>query len=275
MEKYTEYMENNTVRISINERSLPVVSDCDLLTATEGFYHMDRIADFNVLIYVTEGVMYVTEEGQDYEIAAGDILFLKSGLRHYGRYETPRGTSWIYAHFRLPENSHKGGQDMLLPKKISFIKGSVTEEKLRMLCEYCHSTEPIKRIGKNALFFDILLEILSEQQPQKESISDKICNYLDTQTHRAFSKELIENRFFLSYSHLAAEFRKEKGISMGRYHSDMQMKKACLLLRSTLMTVGEISASLGFSDMLYFSRKFHAFSGFSPTDYRKQAQRKY
>ena len=275
MEKYTEYMENNTVRISINERSLPVVSDCDLLTATEGFYHMDRIADFNVLIYVTEGVMYVTEEGQDYEIAAGDILFLKSGLRHYGRYETPRGTSWIYAHFCLPENSHKGGQDMLLPKKISFIKGSVTEEKLRMLCEYCHSTEPIKRIGKNALFFDILLEILSEQQPQNESLSDKICKYLDTQTHRAFSKELIENRFYLSYSHLAAEFRKEKGISMGRYHSDMQMKKACLLLRSTLMTVGEISASLGFSDMLYFSRKFHAFSGFSPTDYRKQAQRKY
>ena len=278
MEKYTEYMENNTesiTRIPINELSLPAVSDCDLLTATEGFYHMDRIADFNVLIYVTEGVMYVTEEGQDYEISSGDLLFLKSGLRHFGRYETPRGTSWIYAHFRLPENSHKGGQDMLLPKKISCIKGSATEEKLRRLCEYCHSTEPIKRIGKNALFFDILLEILSEQQPKKESLSDKICKFLDTRTDRAFSKELIENRFYLSYSHLAAEFRKEKGISMGRYHSDMQMKKASLLLRSTLMTVGEISASLGFSDMLYFSRKFHAFSGVSPTEYRKQAQRKY
>ena len=73
-------MENNTesiTRIPINELSLPAVSDCDLLTATEGFYHMDRIADFNVLIYVTEGVMYVTEEGQDYEIFSGDLLFLK------------------------------------------------------------------------------------------------------------------------------------------------------------------------------------------------------
>ena len=275
MEKCTEYMENNTVRISIDDISIPVVSDCNMLTATESFFHMDRIADFNVLIYVTEGVMYVTEEGQDYEISSGDLLFLKSGLRHFGRYETPRGTSWIYAHFCLSENRHKIGQDMLLPKKISCIKGSATEEKLRRLCEYCHSTEPIKRIGKNALFFDILLEILSEQQPKKESLSDKICKFLDTRTDRAFSKELIENRFYLSYSHLAAEFRKEKGISMGRYHSDMQMKKACLLLRSTLMTVGEISASLGFSDMLYFSRKFHAFSGVSPTEYRKQAQRKY
>ena len=143
MEKYTEYMENNTesiTRIPINELSLPLVSDCNLLTATEGFYHMDRIADFNVLIYVTEGVMYVTEEGQDYEIAAGDILFLKSGLRHYGRHETPRGTSWIYAHFCLPENSHKGGQDMLLPKKNIIHKRKCNRRKapnaLRILSQY-------------------------------------------------------------------------------------------------------------------------------------------
>ena len=275
MEKHTEHMENNTVNISLNELSLPVVSDCDLITAPEGFYHIDRIADFNVMIYVIEGVMYVTEEGQDYEISSGEMLFLRNGLRHFGRYETPRGTSWIYAHFRLAEIASNSENDMLLPKKISCIKGSAIEEKLRNLCEYFHSTEPVKRIRKNALFYDILLEILSEQQPKMKSVSDKICEFLDTQTHCAFSKELIVNRFFMSYSYLAAEFRKEKGVSMGRYHSFVQMKRACLLLRSTLMSVGEISASLGFSDMLYFSRKFHAFSGVSPTDYRKQAQRKY
>lgn len=268
-------MENNTVRISIDDISLPVVSDCNMLTATESFFHMDRIADFNVMIYVTEGVMYVTEEGLDYEISAGEMLFLKSGLRHFGRYETPRGTSWIYAHFRMLNNQNDSKENILLPKKISFLMGSVIDEKLRKLCDYFHSGEPLKRIRKNALFYEILLEILTEQQPRNESVSDKICSFLNTQTDRAFSKELIENRFFMSYSHLAAEFRKEKGVSMGRYHNDMRMKKACLLLRSTLMTVGEISASLGFSDMLYFSKKFHAFSGVPPTDYRKQEQRKY
>ena len=111
-------MENNTVNISLNELSLPVVSDCDLITAPEGFYHIDRIADFNVMIYVIEGVMYVTEEGQDYEISSGEMLFLRNGLRHFGRYETPRGTSWIYAHFRLAEIAGNSENDMLrLPKK--------------------------------------------------------------------------------------------------------------------------------------------------------------
>lgn len=268
-------MENNTDRIPINEISLPIVVDCNLLTATDSFYHMDRVADFNVMIYVTDGVMYVTEEGHDYEVFAGEMLFLKSGLRHYGRYETPRGTSWIYSHFFLKGNGDNSEKNMLLPKKKTCISGSVIEEKLRKLCKYYHSDDPIKRIRKNALLYDILFEILSEQQPEYESISDKICRYLDSQTHKAFSKELIEKQFFMSYSHLAAEFKKEKGASMGRYHNDMRMKKACMLLRSTLMTVGEISTSLGFSDMLYFSKKFRAFSGISPTDYRKQAQKRY
>lgn len=275
MEKYIYYMENNIARISIDELSLPSVSDCDILTASDSFYHMDRTADFNVLIYVTDGVMYVTEEGQDYEIVSGEMLFLKSGLRHYGSYETPRGTSWIYVHFSLPANNESCENAMLLPKKIYAPTGSVLEEKLRKLCDYFHSSEPMKRLRKNALFYDILLDIPAEQQPKNESVSDKICAYLDTQTDKDFSKELIENRFFMSYSHLAARFRNEKGITMGQYHNNARMRRACHLLRSTLISVGEIAYSLGFSDMLYFSKKFHAYSGASPTNYRKQAQRKY
>lgn len=268
-------MENNINRILIDELSLPLVSDCDILTASESFYHMDRTADFNVLIYVTDGTMYVTEEEQDYEIAAGEMLFLKSGLRHFGRYETLRGTRWFYAHFYLPDNHIISENALLLPKKISSAPASAIEENLYKLCDYFHSSDPMKSLRKNVLFYEILLDIGLEQQPKNESVTDKICAYLDRQTDKDFSKELIAKRFFMSYSHLAAEFRKEKGTSMGRYHNTVRMEKACHLLRSTLMSIGEIADCLGFSDMLYFSKKFHSFSGVSPTDYRKQVQKKY
>lgn len=268
-------MENNIEYISINENSLPCVSDCDILTASENFIHIDRTADFNVMLYVTDGTMYVTEEERDHEISAGEIMFLKSGLRHFGKYETLRGTGWFYAHFYLPESVGSSDTTLLLPKKIHVPKGSALEEKLYKLCEYFHSSDPKKSIRKNALFFEILLDIASDQQPESRSISDEICLYLDAKTDEDFSKELIGNRFFMSYSHLAAVFKKEKGISMGQYHNGARMNKACSLLRSTLMSVGEIADCLGFSDMLYFSKKFHAFCGVSPTEYRKLVQRKY
>lgn len=127
----------------------------------------------------------------------------------------------------------------------------------------------------NALFYEILLDIGSESQTESRNISDEICAFLDGQLDKDFSKELIGRRFYLSYSHLAAVFRKEKGISMGQYHNAARMNKACNLLRSTLMSVSEIAACLGFSDMLYFSKKFHTFSGVSPSEYRKQVQRRY
>ena len=71
-------MDNYTAQIAISESDFPIVADCDCLRATEAFYHMDRVTDFCVMIYVTEGIMYVTEDGHDYEISPGEILFLKA-----------------------------------------------------------------------------------------------------------------------------------------------------------------------------------------------------
>ena len=53
------------------------------------------------------------------------------------------------------------------------------------------------------------------------------------------------------------------------------MQKAGSLLRSMLLTCGEVADRLGFSDVLYFSKKFRSFFGVSPTEYRKQSQKKY
>ena len=266
-------MENNINALFLGSHTLPQLSDCNILTASEAFYHMDRTADFNVMIYVTDGIMYVTEDSRDYTISSGELLFLKKGLRHFGRYETSRGTRWFYAHFDLDTDNDENR--FLIPKKLSGLSESVHEEKMYGLCRYFHSSDPLKEVGKNIMFCDLLMELCRERSPSRKSLADRICDFLDEQTDAVFTKELTENKFFLSYSHMAAQFKKEKGISMGQYHNNAKMKKACRLLRSTIMPVGEIAEILGFADMLYFSKRFHAFSGMSPTEYRKKVQQEY
>ncbi|MBQ8825833.1 MAG: helix-turn-helix transcriptional regulator [Oscillospiraceae bacterium] len=266
-------MENNINTLSVGSRTLPQLYDCNILTASDSFYHMDRTADFNVMIYVTDGTMYVTEDGRDYSISSGELLFLKKGLRHFGRFETARGTRWFYAHFDLDGDNDEFR--FMLPKKLGGLSESVHEEKMYELCSYFHGSDPFKELRKNIMLCDLLIELCRGKTPSRKSLSDKICDFLDRETDAVFTKEMLENRFFLSYSHMAAQFKKEKGISMGQYHNSAKMKKACHLLRSTIMPVGEISETLGFADMLYFSKKFHAFSGMSPTEYRKKAQREY
>lgn len=68
---------------------------------------------------------------------------------------------------------------------------------------------------------------------------------------------------------MAAVFKREKRVTMQQFHTGVRMENACKLLRSTLLPVGEIGHRVGYADMLYFSRCFHAVMGMNPTEYRK------
>lgn len=296
MDIFRDNMENPTANILLDGLHLPDLLDCDILTASENFFHMDRTADFNVLICVTDGAMYVTEDGRDYEIPAGGLLFLRSGLRHYGRRETPRGTRWFYAHFRLPEPPHAplaeaavetdtgtggagaGGTEptqtpvLTLPKQCALPAGAT--EQMERLCALLRGSSPLHRLRAGALFYELLLRI-GEGQPEEPRPIDAVCAYLTEHAREPFNKERTAANFLMSYSRLAALFKQEKGIPMGEYHNRARMEAACRLLRSTLLPVGEVADRLGFADPLYFSKKFRAFAGLSPAAYRRLSQQKY
>ncbi len=273
--------------IIITNTSLPVTGGCDHLTAIEPFYHADRVADFNVLIYVTEGIIYVTEDDVDYSISAGELLFLKSGVHHYGWFEIPRGTSWYFVHFTLndenditefsPDTSPIPQYNYLrcaltIPKKLSGLEGTYIEQEIVQLIEYFHSDDRFRRWSMNQRLYSLLNKLALERfsEPAQLSLSDRICKYLAAHCCEPFSAEDLQKEFYLSYKYLAAVFKREKHQTMQQYHTALRMNHASKLLRSTLLTVGEIAEKVGYSDMLYFSRCFHKFVGESPSDYRKR-----
>lgn len=266
---------------------MPVASGCGYFAAQEDFLHADRTADFNVMIYVTDGVIYVTEDNTDYEIRPGELLFLKSGIRHFGKLPVPRGTRWHFVHFYLdgknaapekfvPDRSPLPRYEeircsTLLPKKLTVPYGSRLERLITDFTDRFNSSDPMKKWDINPRLFELLTEaaFCTADSGAEERLSDRIAHFLTDNCCKPFSAAVLEKEFFLSYKHMAAVFKRERGMSMQRFHTEMQMNTACRLLRSTLMPVGEISTKLGYSDMLYFSRRFHEFTGKSPTEYRK------
>lgn len=276
--------------IFFNNITMPVLGGCDLCAASEPFYHADRTVDFNILIYVLEGVIYVTEDETDYEVTEGELLILKSGIHHYGKVEIPKGTRWYFIHFYfdenieipvfVPDNSAIRQYEPVrfgawLPKKMTGLQGSEPERVIRDFIGYFHSTDEMKRWNINSRLARLLSCICFYGKQQPLSLSDRICGFLSENISAQFSAEKLEKQFFLSYKYMAAVFKREKGITMQQYHNSMRMNQAQTYLKSTLMSVGEISGRLGFSDMLYFSKCFKSFSGMSPTEYRKEATRTY
>ncbi|MCH5349928.1 MAG: helix-turn-helix domain-containing protein [Oscillospiraceae bacterium] len=279
--------------IIISTTGQPVICGCDFLAVSEPFFHADRVLDFNVLIYVVDGAVYVSEGETDYEVNEGELLFLKKGIRHYGKREISRGTKWYYAHFFLDERSGEcrefqpdtasiGVDEPLtlfdvLPKKVSGLKNGHIEKKFSEIAEYCHSEDSFKRMKINGMFHSLLIDIalLKYTEKKPDTLSERICVWLNEHCTEPFSASRLEHEFFLSYKRMAAVFRQEQGKTMQQYHTNRRMSRACYLLRSTLLPVSEVAASVGYDDPLYFSRCFHAFSGVSPSSYRLSAKSDY
>lgn len=261
--------------IILNRRTLPRYESSGLLAAAEPFYHVDRVADFNVMIYVLEGTIYVTEEGQDQEIGSGELLFLKSGIRHYGKREIPQGTRWFYAHFYY--DAAGGGNTKPLPKKLSGLSGTETERRILAFNSFASSSEPNKEWYLDLRLAELLtfLALGENCLSAAESLSGRIAEFLRENVSSPFSSAALEREFYLSYKRMAAVFKAETGMSMQQYHDGLKMSAAKELLRSTLMPVGEVASAVGYSDRLYFSRRFRELTGIGPTEFRKKASRSF
>ena len=160
-----------------------------------------------------------------------------------------------------------------LPKKRTF-----SEEYIRDLTafhENFHNMSQVFSLRKNSSFYELMARLMVSENDAAPMLSDKIASFLEKQTDKAFTKELIENEFYLSYSYMSAVFKREKGTSPGSFHNTVRMNKAAEMLRSSSLSIGQIAEKLGFNDMLYFSRRFHQSKGLSPSEYRKYALLKY
>ena len=70
-----------------------------------------------------------------------------------------------------------------------------------------------------------------------------------------------------SYFHML--FKKWSGLSPVDYRNRLRISHAKSILQNSSMSVGEVSAAVGFDDRFYFSRVFKALTGVSPQKYRK------
>ena len=79
----------------------------------------------------------------------------------------------------------------------------------------------------------------------------------------------VSKHLFISESKLRNVFLKETGVTVGQYIDKQVCEQAKQLLSRTQLSIGEISARLGFCDQFYFSRKFKQATTMTPSEYRK------
>lgn len=75
---------------------------------------------------------------------------------------------------------------------------------------------------------------------------------------------------FLNTSYLSALFKKEVGMTLTDYVNKSRIEYAKKLLKSTTLSIQNIAAQSGFSDIHYFNRLFRRETGHSPKEWRNR-----
>lgn len=93
--------------------------------------------------------------------------------------------------------------------------------------------------------------------------------YLESHINEPINSNELAKAAFISEQHLARIFRRETGKSPMKYVWDIRTERGIQLLKSTGLSVSEISAQIGFQSPFHFSRLVRESAGFSPRDLRK------
>lgn len=84
----------------------------------------------------------------------------------------------------------------------------------------------------------------------------------------SLSLDGIAAELLVSPSYLSRSFSKIQGMSITVYLTKCRMEHAGELLKTTSLSIAQISEQCGYGDLFYFSRRFKAFWGIPPSKYR-------
>lgn len=96
--------------------------------------------------------------------------------------------------------------------------------------------------------------------------------YIELRLNQPITAEELCGLDHLSQQHFARLFKKETGKTVKQYVTQTRCERAAELLKSSRLSIQNISQYVGYEDANYFARVFKSLMGVTPQDYRKSRQ---
>ncbi len=236
--------------------------------------------DHYLLHYIISGKGTYMIDGATYSLSAGDAILSRPGNMIYFCADDidPWTYRWIgfsgnECAYLLSRTAFKNTIHVIHPDY-----GSKLEELLRLTYEERGNalSDTLQMTSRLYQFFSCLIQFSKNQEicdtAEKASIA-RITEYISAHlSDEDLSVKHLADYGNMSQSTLYRAFLTQLGKSPQNYITELRMKAACTLLRTTDIPVISIAYSVGYSSSQYFSRCFKNFVGMCPSDYAKRCR---
>lgn len=238
--------------------------------------------EVSVLLYVVSGRGFYREKGEDHLVEAGDVLTLLQGQTQL--YWVDRGQPWCIQWFNLTGELYpqwveayglpslqRGTPSLarLFAQGMALLQGEGNYQD----SQSAQDTQD----GLCALVYQIVLGLFRGRGEEKSTgqvgPAAGLKHYIDGVVYAGACQEFFiaqgAKAQGLSVRQLERAFFRRFGITPYGYYQKQKLTLAKQYLEYTALTVQEIAGKLGFCDPYYFSNRFKAQEGISPSGYRK------
>ncbi len=219
-------------------------------------------------IYKARGNIFRLKEGDAFLICPEELIY----------YEADLHTPWTYTWIGMQGIKIKGYLERTsLPQCLTVHFGQ--DEDLRRCHEKMADADQLSRnrdLVMNSILYEYLF-LLAERFPNEQYIpaiektghAEEALRYLEEHYCDPLTIQDIADHLGLNRSYLHRIFKAFTGVSIQSYLLDYRIRQACILLKTTQLSVRAIAHSVSYIDPLYFSRIFRQKMGVSPSEYRQ------
>lgn len=150
-----------------------------------------------------------------------------------------------------------------------------SEEDFQRLLTLSNANDYISTMKLKNLLYSTIINFLDNYPPGDLTIKNysetvkKIIIYIQNNLSISLTTAEIAKHLFLSKTTVSTTFKKETGVTIGKYIDKLIFTKISYLLANDTMSIQEISRKFGFCDAHYLSRRFRAKYNQTPLEFRK------
>ena len=223
---------------------------------------------YSRLYYIIDGSFFIKIGDETFLLEKGNWYLLPYNTSY--AYGTAGYAKHIYFHFNLSavcEIDFFKAQGALMKLTCSPL---VYQDMLNCI-EQSGTTGQLKLRN---LLYSILTDFmeaynLSFAQSTYSDCILKATDYIKNNLRSTLTIADVAENIFVSKSNLTKHFRKELSMSVNEYINDLILLRCAHMLTTGNRSILSISEEFGFCDQFYFTRKFKAKFGKTPSRYRK------
>lgn len=208
-----------------------------------------------------DGFAEFKNEGKEYTVTKGDVLFLPAMCRYE---QSTIGETIIAVHTNITG---------LKSNKLRLFKTDDNDKICKIfyeLYQIWQEDSPQKHYRCLSILYGLIAEILENEpdniQERQTVINRQILN--DNLYNPNLSVTFLAKENFLSEQYYRRKFKEEYGVSPNAYIIGKRIERAKTLLSGGYCSIEDVALSVGFKDVKYFSSVFKKATGTTPGRYR-------